>query len=63
MSTRSRSRPALKAALDIIGPCHPDTAAYLILKAAVEHLCDLSGSEKASELVYGLADHIATGRP
>lgn len=63
MTTNARSTTAIKAALDIIGPCHPDTAAYLVMKAAAEHLGALVGAEKASELVYGLADQIATGRP
>ena len=63
MTSRPRSSLAVKAALDIIGPCHPDTAAYLVLKAAAEHLSKLTGPQKAGELIYGLADEIAVRRP
>jgi hypothetical protein len=58
---KTRSSLAVKAALDIIGPCHRDTAAYLLLAAVAEHLSACVGNEKASELTYGVADRIATG--
>lgn len=62
-TAKPRTQLAIKAALDIIGPCHPDTAAYLLLTAAAEHCGVKMGSERASELVYGIADRIATGKP
>ena len=57
---KPRSLLAIKAALDVIGPCHPDTAAYLLLTAAAEHCTARLGKERASELVYEIADRLAT---
>lgn len=63
-NTRSpKSSMALKAALDVIGPCHPHTAAFLIFRAAAAHLAETLGGRKASELTYGMADDLATGEP
>lgn len=56
-----KSSLALRAALAAIGPCHPNTAAYLIFRAAAEHLAMTVGDRKASELTYDAADALATG--
>jgi hypothetical protein len=63
MSTirKPKSTLALKAALDVLGPCHPHTAAYLIFRAAAVHLASTLGERKASELTYDVADDLATG--
>lgn len=57
----ARSTLALKAALDMIGPCHPDTALLVMLNACANNMSERVGNEKASELLYRLADDIATG--
>lgn len=57
----TRSARAMAKALEEIGPCHPKTAAVLMFFAAVSHLREVAGQEKAAELTYAMADELVTG--
>lgn len=61
-ATTPKSRAALKAALEAIGPCHERTAALLLFFAVARHLGEVYDRETAGELAYMAADDLATGK-